>query len=127
MGCDPDHRRAATPSGTVDDAAFEQFWSELRAVAEPALQHGLDGIYLVLHGAMATETIRDPEGELVRRLRALSGGNAVPIGGVLDLHGNISRDFAEATQAFVAYRKNPHTDACEAACDGAVARPHDEL
>ncbi len=109
----------ATPSGTVDDAAFEQFWSELRAVAEPALQHGLDGIYLVLHGAMATETIRDPEGELVRRLRALSGGNAVPIGGVLDLHGNISRDFAEATQAFVAYRKNPHTDACEAACDGA--------
>ena len=109
----------ATPSGTVEDNVFEQFWSELRAAAEPALQQGLDGIYLVLHGAMATETIRDPEGELIRRLRALPNGNEVPIGGVLDLHGNISREFSENTQAFVAYRKNPHTDACEAARDGA--------
>ena len=109
----------ATPSGTVDDGAFEQFWKELRATAEPALQQGLDGIYLVLHGAMATETLRDPEGELVRRLRALPRGDEVPLGGVLDLHGNISREFTEATQAFVAYRKNPHTDACEAARDGA--------
>ncbi len=109
----------ATPSGTVEDSVFEQFWSELRATAEPALQQGLDGIYLVLHGAMATATILDPEGELIRRLRALPGGYEVPIGGVLDLHGNISREFAEATQSFVAYRKNPHTDACEAARDGA--------
>lgn len=109
----------ATPSGTVEDTAFEQFWSDLRYWAVMALNGRLEGIYLVLHGAMATETIRDPEGELVRRLRALSGGSKVPIGGVLDLHGNISREFAEATQAFVAYRKNPHTDACEAARDGA--------
>ena len=109
----------ATPSGTVRDSVFEQFWVEIRDAAELALQGRLDGIYLVLHGAMATETIRDPEGELIRRLRALSGGKAVPIGGVLDLHGNISRELAEATQAFVAYRKNPHTDACEAARDGA--------
>ncbi len=109
----------ATPSGTVDDEVFETFWSELRATAEPALRQGLDGIYLVLHGAMATQTIRDPEGELIRRLRLLQKCDRVPIGGVLDLHGNISREFAEGTQAFVAYRKNPHTDACEAARDGA--------
>lgn len=109
----------ATPSGTVEDRAFEQFWSELHPAAESALQQGLDGICLVLHGAMATASIRDPEGELIRRLRSLPRGNDVPIGGVLDLHGNISREFAEGTQAFVAYRKNPHTDACEAARDGA--------
>ncbi len=110
----------ATPSGTVEDSAFEEFWSELRIVAELGLKTNFfDGIYLVLHGAMATETIRDPEREVIRRLRALPGGDLVPIGGVLDLHGNISREFAEATQAFVAYRKNPHTDACEAARDGA--------
>jgi microcystin degradation protein MlrC len=109
----------ATPSGTVEDSVFERFWSELRPAAESALSQGLDGIYLVLHGAMATETIRDPEGELIRRLVDLPHGGDVPIGGVLDLHGNISRDFANATQAFVAYRKNPHTDACEAARDGA--------
>ncbi len=109
----------ATPSGTVEDSVFEQFWSELRDWTELALKGRLDGIYLVLHGAMATETILDPEGELIRRLRALPHVNRVPIGGVLDLHGNISREFSEATQAFVAYRNNPHTDACEAARDGA--------
>lgn len=109
----------ATPSGTVADSVFEDFWAELKATAEPALQQGLEGIYLVLHGAMTTESIRDPEGELIRRLRALPNGNCVPIGGVLDLHGNISREFSESTQAFVAYRKNPHTDACETARDGA--------
>src|SRR5438477_9413666 len=43
----------ATPSGIVEDNAFEQFWSELRISAELGLQSGLfDGIYLVLHGAM---------------------------------------------------------------------------
>ena len=73
----------ATPSGTVEDSVFEQFWSELRSWVELALKGRLDGIYLVLHGAMATETIRDPEGELIRRLRALPGGNAVPIGGAV--------------------------------------------
>lgn len=109
----------ATPSGLVDDSAFEQFWSELRDAAAVSLVQGLDGICLVLHGAMVTESVRDVEGELIRRLRALPHSNQVPIGGVLDLHGNISREFAEQTQAFVAYRNNPHTDACEAARDGA--------
>ncbi len=115
----------ATPSGTVEDSAFEQFWSELQYWSvigdkgESVLSGPIDGIYLVLHGSMATESIRDPETELVRRLQALQGSNQVPIGGVLDLHGNISREFSEATQAFVAYRNNPHTDAYEAARDGA--------
>jgi microcystin degradation protein MlrC len=109
----------ATPSGTVEDEVFERFWSELRERAEPALRQGVEGVYLVLHGAMATESVRDVEGELVRRLRALPNGDRVPIGGVLDLHGNLSREFAEQTQAFVAYRRNPHVDACEAARDGA--------
>ncbi len=109
----------ATPSGIVEDAVFEQFWSELRDVAATALQQGIDGICWVLHGAMVTASLLDVEGELIRRLRALSNGDRVPIGGVLDLHGNISREFAEQTQAFVAYRHNPHVDACEAARDGA--------
>ncbi len=109
----------ATPSGTVSDAVWERFWAELRPLAEQELKSGLHGICLVLHGAMATQSVRDVEGELIRRLRALPQGERVPIGGVLDLHGNISRQFAEVTQAFVAYRANPHVDACEAARDGA--------
>ena len=110
----------ATPSATVEDAAFESFWSELKPVASTELSNGrINGICLVLHGAMACQTIRDVEGELVRRLRELPGGADVPICGVLDLHGNISPEFVEATDGFVAYRCNPHTDAHQASVDGA--------
>jgi microcystin degradation protein MlrC len=52
---------------------------------------------------------------LLARLRALPALSAVPIGGVLDLHGNISEALARQSNAFVAYQANPHTDAKAAA------------
>ena len=110
----------ATPSGIVDDAVFARFWSEFAAVAAPELARGtIDGICLVLHGAMVTGSCDDVEGEIIDRIRALPGGDNVPICGVLDLHGNISRRTIERTQGLVAYRCNPHTDACAAARRGA--------
>ena len=101
----------AMPSGPVEDQAFEQFWSEFEVRARPALATGVDAIYLVLHGAMATQSIEDVEGELLARLRALPGAETIPIFGVLDLHGNISARMCSLANGFVAYRKNPHTDA----------------
>ena len=83
------------------------------------IAQGLDGIYLVLHGAMACRSFLDPEGEIVDRIRRLPGGAEIPICGVLDLHGNISRSTIEQTQGLIAYRCNPHTDAREAAVRGA--------
>ena len=110
----------ATPSAIVEDAAFEVFWDELQLAAATELADGrIDGICLVLHGAMACQSIRDVEGELIRRLRELPGGRDVPICGVLDLHGNISPEFVEATNGFVAYRCNPHTDSHQSSVDGA--------
>jgi len=108
----------ATPSGTVTDAMFERYWREFAAVAAPALAAGVDAIYLVLHGAMATESQRDVEGELLARIRALPGGQ-VPIFGVLDLHGNISPRMCTLANGLVIYRENPHTDARAAAVRGA--------
>ena len=66
----------ATPSGPVDNGIFEEFWNGFRPRFEAALVSGLDAIFLVLHGAMATTRFPD---------------------------------------ALVPYRKNPHTDAKEAA------------
>ena len=63
---------------------------------------------------------RDLEGDLIERIRSLHGAADVPICGVLDLHGNISRRTIERSQGFRAYRTNPHTDACQAATDGAM-------
>lgn len=109
----------AMPSAIVEDAAFETYWQALARAAAPALAAGVDGIYLVLHGAMATETIRDPEGELLARLRALPGAAQVPIFGVLDLHANVSAQMCRLANGLVMYRENPHTDAREAAVRGA--------
>lgn len=110
----------ATPSGIASDSVFELFWSEWMRIAAPLLKSKtVDGIALVLHGAMVTESIDDVEGEILARIRTLPGGERVPICGVLDLHGNISPRTIELSDGFVAYRRNPHTDACDAARDGA--------
>jgi microcystin degradation protein MlrC len=108
----------ATPSGTVDDAVVELFWDEFLATAEE--QQHIDGIFLVLHGAMATETLRDVEGEIIVRMRAIRCLANVPICGVLDLHGNISSRTITPTQGFVAYRCNPHVDACATSQEAAL-------
>lgn len=108
------------PSGTVEDAMFERYWREFERRAAPALAAGVDGIYLVLHGAMATETFRDPEGELLGRIRALPGAKDVPIFGVLDLHANVSARMCREANGLVMYRENPHTDARQAAERGAA-------
>jgi len=105
----------AMPSGPVEDAAFERFWTEFEQRARPALAAGVDAIFLVLHGAMATQSIEDVEGELLTRVRKLPGAATLPIFGVLDLHGNISARQCAHANGFVAYRKNPHTDAKAAA------------
>jgi len=110
----------ATPGPTVEDAVVETFWTEFRDRSADVLQRGVDGIALVLHGAMATPSFPDVEGEIIRRIRSLPRAAALPICGVLDLHGNISRPTIEQTDGLVAYRSNPHTDAHQAAVDGAA-------
>ncbi len=108
----------ATPSGTVTEAAFEAFWVEFVERAAPELARGVDGIFLVLHGAMVTESHADAEGELLARIRALPGAGAVPIFGVLDLHANVTARMCTLANGLVMYRENPHTDAREAAQRG---------
>jgi microcystin degradation protein MlrC len=108
----------ATPSGTVADAAFETFWHEFAARATPALAAGVEGVFLVLHGAMVTETWADAEGELLARIRGLPGADVVPIFGVLDLHANVSAKMCALANGLVMYRENPHIDAKDAARRG---------
>jgi microcystin degradation protein MlrC len=105
----------ATPSGPVADEVFETFWSALADVVMASRGAGLDAIFLVLHGAMATESVEDPEGELLERLRRLPGMASLPIFGVFDLHANFSARMAEHANCLVAYRENPHVDARDAA------------
>jgi microcystin degradation protein MlrC len=98
----------AQPSATVADDVIEQFWNDVAPAAE---QGGYDAVYLVLHGAMASQTVLDVEGEILRRLRAIT---KVPVFGVFDLHANFTPQMAALADCLVGYRENPHTDAREA-------------
>lgn len=109
----------AVPGPIVDDAVVECFWDAFREAAKREPSRGIDGIFLVLHGAMASHSFPDVEGEIVGRIRSLSGLGETPLCGVFDLHGNISRSMVERMQGLVVYRCNPHVDACAAAVDAA--------
>lgn len=107
------------PGPIVADEVFDAFWDAFEATAQREIPQGIDGIYLVLHGAMVTRTHDDPEGDIIERIRQIPGAENVPICGVLDLHGNSSRKMAELSQGLVVYRCNPHTDSRQSAIDGA--------
>lgn len=98
----------AQPSPTVADEVAEAFWHDVAAVASA---ERYDAVYLVLHGAMTTQSILDVEGEVLRRLRGITD---VPVFGVFDLHANFSPRMARLADCLVGYRENPHTDAREA-------------
>lgn len=98
----------ATPSATVKDEILECFWKDFAAAVQ---QHAgqIDGILLVLHGAMACESFPDPEGEILERISQLNLN--VPICGVLDLHANISERSINLSHGLISYCENPHIDA----------------
>lgn len=106
----------ATPSGIVDDKVLDFFWQELEQRARNFLKQGpVDGIYMVLHGAMACQSWPDVEGELLKRIRAIPGLEKLPLFGVFDLHANFSPLMAARANGLSAYRENPHTDGHESA------------
>src|SRR5262245_58851553 len=72
------------PGATAADEVLEHFWTQFRASAEAC--GSVDGVYLVLHGAMCCVSYPDVEGELLERIRRLPALKTVPLCGVLDLH-----------------------------------------
>jgi len=99
---------AATPSGPVDDAVVEAFWSDLARTAE---RGPVDAVLLALHGAMVSQTHDDVEGLILSRLRGLPGLGNVPLSAVFDLHANLSPAMCRHADVLVCYRENPHIDA----------------
>lgn len=98
---------SASPSGPVDDAAFEHIAGRICE----AVARGCDAVLLDLHGAMVTQTHEDGEGELLRRIRALAP--SVPIGVALDMHTNLYDGMATRCNAIAGYHTYPHVDVYE--------------
>ena len=98
---------SASPSGPVDDAAFEHMAGKICA----AVARGCDAVLLDLHGAMVTHTHEDGEGELLRRIRAIHP--TVPIGLAMDMHTNLYDGMAAAATVIAGYQTYPHVDMYE--------------
>ncbi|MEM8665804.1 MAG: M81 family metallopeptidase, partial [Pseudomonadota bacterium] len=71
----------ALPSGVVEQAAFDGLLGELSGLLRSAGK--VDGVYLDLHGAMASEADDDPEGTVVAAVRDVVGPT-VPIAVSID-------------------------------------------
>lgn len=102
----------AQPSGLIHRTAFERIVSDQLALLQA--RGPWDAVLLANHGAAVAEGYPDVDGEIAERFRALVGPK-VPIGMVLDLHGNISHRLIAHTTACVFYRQNPHLDPRERA------------
>ncbi|MFK7848923.1 MAG: M81 family metallopeptidase [Rhodothermales bacterium] len=104
----------AAPGGVVANEVIEEYWEILTRELLLHAPRGIDGVCLVLHGAMVSEDCDDVEGETLARVRKIVGSRT-PICGVLDLHANVTPVMARYSDGLIAYRENPHTDAREAA------------
>jgi len=69
----------------------------------------VDVVILFLHGAMVSQDSLDCEGDILQRVRAITGPNAV-IGAVLDLHAHLSQKMLAHADYLIFVKEYPHTD-----------------
>ena len=93
----------APPSGPVEDQAYEYMCECIVSLAGQ-----VDGLLLDLHGAMATQTYEDGEGELLRRIRERFP--QLPIAISLDMHANITAQMVSHCDILTGYHTYPHID-----------------
>jgi microcystin degradation protein MlrC len=100
----------AMPGPIVEDEVIDTFWQFFTETVKREVAGGIDGVMLILHGAMVSESFTDVEGEILRRIRSLENLAGVPVCGSLDLHANFTAEMAQYSSGLIAYRENPHTD-----------------
>jgi len=69
----------------------------------------IDGIYLPLHGAMATRSVSDAEGDLITRIRGIVG-REMPIVATFDMHANFTAEMERGLDGAVGFKTCPHVD-----------------
>ena len=98
---------AAEPASYVTTDAFERIASMI--VNDIRCAGDLDGIYMELHGAMVTQKHEDGEGELLRRIRDLTGPD-LPIAVSFDFHANVTPEIMKHASSINIFRTYPHID-----------------
>lgn len=97
----------AIPGGMVTRTAYESLVSRMIDSLKRNMPY--DGLYFDIHGAMSVEGLDDPEGDMIKRIRAVIGYNTI-VSTSMDLHGNVSKILAENTDLITCFRMAPHED-----------------
>jgi len=102
------------PGGAVPAEVYEAVRDEIVAsLHEQQDEHGpYDGVLLDIHGAMTVVGRDDAETDLAAAVRAAVGPGTL-ISTTMDLHGNVPRELAQASDLITCYRMAPHEDAWE--------------
>ncbi|TBO58423.1 M81 family peptidase [Streptomyces kasugaensis] len=98
------------PGGPVERATYDRIKTELTGLIRES--GPLDGLVYDIHGAMSVVGLVDAEADLTEAVRAATGPDTL-ISAAMDLHGNVSRRFAEPLDLLTAHRLAPHEDAWE--------------
>ena len=97
----------AEPGGLLQRAAYEALRDEILDQLQAALP--VDGIVLGLHGAMVAQGYDDCEGDLLERMRAIVGKQAL-IACELDPHSHLTKKRIANADILAAFLEFPHTD-----------------
>jgi microcystin degradation protein MlrC len=97
----------ATPAGLTPKSVYTSLSNEL--LDDLKAEMPVDGVSLLLHGAMVADGCADCEGDILANIREIVGPD-VPVGAVLDLHANVSDQMIEQATVLVGYKEYPHTD-----------------
>ena len=100
----------SVPGGPIDREYFTQikyqFIEDIRSLGD------LDGVLLLMHGAMYVDGIEDPEGEWIASVRKEVGPKCI-ISVSFDLHGQMTNQIISNIDAFAAFKTAPHIDVKE--------------
>lgn len=102
----------AVPAGITLRSVYESLRDELLAKVEAAMP--LDGVLLMMHGAMVAQGYDDCEGDITQRVRTIVGPD-VPIGVELDLHCHLTQTLVDHADAVITFKEYPHVDPPERA------------
>lgn len=107
----------AVPGGAVEAKTYQKLKSEFLGRIKALLP--LDGLYLVMHGAMSVEGMQDGDGDWIASAREVVGKDCL-ITASFDLHGSLSHRIIDSLDMLSAYRTAPHIDleqTTQRACD----------
>ena len=100
----------SVPGGPIESQYFRQ--TKDRFIAALESLGALDGVLLIMHGAIFVDDLDDPEGEWIEAVRDVVGDDCI-VSVSFDLHGQMTDKIVNNIDAFAAYRTAPHVDVKE--------------